>query len=127
MGKEISKMNKSTNNEEKISLVNKNLTHIDLVGNGWGERVKTLYLSNNNIWEIKNITQFPNLEHLSLSNNNISSITNIRYLRDLPRLTHLSLEANPLTNHPLYQPYVYGNCLSLKILDQKPLSQPFHT
>ena len=110
-------------NEEKISLVNKNIGHIDVGGNGWGLKIKTLYLSNNNICSLRNLTQFPNLEHLSLSHNDICSITNIRYLQQLLHLTHLSLEVNPVTNHHFYQPYVFGNVPSLKMLDQKPIAE----
>ena len=92
--------------------------------------LKTLYLSNNFITELQNITQFQSLEHLSLANNNvcnyliqISQITSLRYLKVLKKLTHLSLEANPISKHHLYQTYVVGVSNGLRVLDQEQISR----
>ena len=55
---------------KRLNAVEKLITEIDILPEHY-QTVETLYLSNNFIQSVKNISQFVNLKVLSLTNNNV--------------------------------------------------------
>jgi len=53
-------------------------------------------LSNNQIKNIKKLSQFVKLKHLILTNNKITDLENVNYLKSLPNLEYLDLRGNEL-------------------------------
>ena len=56
--------------ENKISIVQKNVNLIDLLPKQF-QQIETLYLSNNNLTSLEGIEQFSNLKILTLVNNDV--------------------------------------------------------
>ncbi|MFX1321882.1 MAG: leucine-rich repeat domain-containing protein [Promethearchaeota archaeon] len=56
-------------------------------------------LSNNQIKNIKKLSQFVKLKNVILTNNNITDLENINYLKSLPSLEYLDLRGNELAKN----------------------------
>ncbi|MFX1390672.1 MAG: leucine-rich repeat domain-containing protein [Promethearchaeota archaeon] len=68
----------------------------EIVGLSYLNNLKEIDLSNNLIYNIKEITQLKELTHLILRNNKINEIENIKYVQELPNLKFLDLRSNPI-------------------------------
>ena len=94
------------------------ITEIDQVNQNFSKTIK-LYLSNNTIKSLENISQFNALEILMLSCNMISYIEDLRPLSNLKRLRILNLEENPVCRLPLYKVHILVLCPNLQEFDGK--------
>ncbi|KAI9337380.1 leucine-rich repeat-domain-containing protein [Zopfochytrium polystomum] len=84
-------------------------------------RLKTLLVSNNRITKLDgpNLSaSLPNLDSLILTNNAISDLgAAADALRGLKKLTHLSLEGNPVTKQKHYRSWIVWRCKGITWLD----------
>jgi hypothetical protein len=101
----------------KLNLVNSTITTIDKLPNLLCLKVKTLYISNNNISSSEGIEQFTNLQSLSMSNNLIRYLNELLPLSKLKHLEKISLEGNIVTAMPYYREYLLGLCPNLQLID----------
>ena len=61
------------------------------------KQLKKIDLSNNNIDDIKELTQLQDITHLKLANNEINDITNLKYLKSFQNLQYIDLRGNNIT------------------------------
>ena len=122
---------------KRLSAVEKLVNSIDLLPSKYSN-IETLYLSNNLLSSVKNISQFQKLQTLSLSNNNVCSrdpffisflvqITSFESLYELQSchsLRVLSLSNNPVTQLPYYRQHIICLFPRLETLDGE-VSLPF--
>eukprot|EP00347_Sterkiella_histriomuscorum_P020923 403335938 len=87
-----------SDNNTKLSLVEKQIDFIDNLNSQKLNGLETVYLSNNNLSELDNLLQFPNIRSLSLSFNKILSIEELKKLKLLSQLENLRIEGNPIVN-----------------------------
>ncbi|KAJ5121229.1 uncharacterized protein N7515_009190 [Penicillium bovifimosum] len=82
-------------------------------------RLRTLLLARNRITHIQPAlaTSVPNLTTLVLTANHLSELADLDPLRNLGRLTHLSLLENPLTRKENYRYWVIWRIPSVRFLD----------
>ena len=106
----------------KLSLVSNRISILDKIPNTISQKVKILYLSNNDLSKIDQIIQFENCQNLSMGNNLVKFLEDLTCLRHLKHLEKLSLEGNPVTNMPYYREYVLGLCPHLILLDGSKVS-----
>ena len=84
----------------KLSVVSVGIQKIDVIPPRISSKVKTVYLSNNDISDIRNVPQFVNCVNLSLANNLIKVLGDVDCLKRMDRLDKLTLEGNPITSMP---------------------------
>ena len=107
----------------QIRLIFKNIKEIDIVEYKYIENCQRLYLSQNYISSLSGITQFNNLQHLSISFNSINEMHELQYLAHLaPTLQSLSLEGNPICSIPAYKSICIRLLPNLRVLDGKPVT-----
>jgi len=89
------------------------------------KRVKNLLLSNNRIVRITDTLaeSLPKLESIYLINNAVAELHDLDVFATLPRLTYLSLLANPVTKKEHYRAYVIHKVPQLRVLDFKRIKQ----
>ena len=90
-------------------------------------QIHTLYLSNNRLTSLQNIDQFKNLSALFLECNRIERIDALYPLRNLPQLTKLNLDLNPVTKLPLFFAHVLRLCPKLENFNNKPVDHILYT
>lgn len=100
----------------KLSLVNKYITSIDVIPIKFQD-VAILYLGNNSLSCLSGLNQFKNLEVLSLNNNLIRYLDSLEPLSELKRLKRLNLVGNVVCNLPYYRSFVISICKQLYELD----------
>ncbi|KAL0220119.1 hypothetical protein P9112_005772 [Eukaryota sp. TZLM1-RC] len=105
----------------KLSLVDKEITTIDLVSSQY-HTLEVLFLSNNYINNLTSLTQFSSLRILSLANNEISSIEQLHPLKTLTKLTVLNLSFNKVQQTVNYRAQVINMLPSLTYLDSADVS-----
>ena len=101
----------------KILLNNKEIEVLDTVPDHY-HNCTTLLLSQNQIKSLHGLHQFSQLKNLSLSHNCIDDYEELKNIKG-DELTSLSLEGNPIHNHPNYRCIILGLFPSLKSLDSK--------
>ncbi|CAH8566633.1 unnamed protein product [Schistosoma turkestanicum] len=123
---------------EEVSLHQQNIERIEFIEN-WCKNLKILYLQNNLIPKIENLSKLKNLEYLNLALNNIEKIENlegceslkkldltvnfigdlcsVESLVDVHFLEELYLTGNPCTEYPGYREFVVATLPQLKSLD----------
>lgn len=101
----------------KLSLVNCNITVIDKIPAQIAVKVKTLYLSNNNLSSLSGIGQFANVVTLSAAHNLIRFLDDLSPLSNLIHLERLSLEGNTVVSMPYYREYLIAMCSRLQSVD----------
>lgn len=76
-----------------------------------------LLLTNNRICRIaKSLGKYlTKLDTLILANNKLTNLKDLKPLSDLPHLTHVSLEGNPVTKLPDYRLFVIHRLPNLKV------------
>lgn len=84
-------------------------------------RLQSLLLSHNRIARIAaGLGKYlPALTNITLIKNKISDLESLDPLRDLPKLTHVSLIGNPVTKRDDYRLYLIHKLPNLKVLDFK--------
>ena len=93
------------------------LTEIDQLPSRYAG-IKVLYMSNNSISSLEGLSQFPQLESLSLANNLIADIRQLDVLASAcPALETLMLEGNPVASGPSYRSQVAVRMPGLRALD----------
>ena len=85
-----------------LRLVGQGVTRLDVVEEHY-RRVRKLFLSKNNLKELKHISQFANAETISLADNLISNLEEVMHLDSCTKLRNLNLSGNPLTTTPFYR------------------------
>eukprot|EP00761_Pharyngomonas_kirbyi_P009265 gb/GECH01009281.1/.p1 GENE.gb/GECH01009281.1/~~gb/GECH01009281.1/.p1 ORF type:complete len:173 (+),score=46.83 gb/GECH01009281.1/:1-519(+) len=104
----------------KLLLNNKDITKIDEplpenIQEKLCSSCTSLLLSYNNISELKGLRQFQVLKNLSLAYNKVSEWDQIK---NIPQdIETLSLEGNPITQHPDYRHSVIAKFPHMKMLD----------
>lgn len=69
--------------------------------------IQTLYMSNNSVSNLEGLSQFSQLENLSLANNCVSDVRQLDVLaKACPSLESLMLEGNPVASGPNYRAQV---------------------
>ncbi|KAI0209882.1 tilB-like [Lamellibrachia satsuma] len=123
---------------EEISLHQQDIERIEYIGK-WCKHLKILYLQNNLIPRIENVSRLKELEYLNLAINNVEKIENleaceslqkldltvnfvgeissIKSLQGLSHLTELYLTGNPCADFEGYRQYVIATLPQLKKLD----------
>lgn len=88
-------------------------------------RLKCLLLNNNRIQKLsKNLNDsVPNLERLILTNNLIQDIAELDHLKQMKKLSSLSLLNNPVTKEENYRLHVINRLPWLKMLDFNKVKQ----
>lgn len=100
---------------ENAKVIKLDLTDIEYEVRGWKSEFKNnikelsevpglrylkslqfLYLSNNQITDLKYLLNLPELTHLYVSNNKIADSINLQYLKKMPNLTFLDISGNEL-------------------------------
>lgn len=104
-------------NGSKISAVGQDITNIDLLSQSLALKIRVLFLSDNRIDTISNISQFENLEVVSIANNSLKYLDQLQPLSNLRHLKKLSLEGNEVTKTPYYTETVLNLCPQLTTLD----------
>lgn len=59
--------------------------------------IRDLIVDHNNVATLSPVRQLSTLEMLYISNNNLTQLTELQFLRDLPKLTALGCQDNPLS------------------------------
>ncbi|KAL9588056.1 MAG: hypothetical protein Q9203_003133 [Teloschistes exilis] len=82
-------------------------------------RLHTLLLARNRVNSIQPTlaNSIPNLTTLVLTSNNVAELADLDPLRNLPRLTHLSLLENPVTRKEHYRYWIIWRCPAVRFLD----------
>ncbi|KAH8866193.1 Protein tilB like [Schistosoma japonicum] len=123
---------------EEISLHQQHIERIDHIQN-WCKSLRILYLQNNLIPKIENLSKLKRLEYLNLALNNIEKIENLEGCESLKKLDltinfvgdlmsieslinvhfleELYLTGNPCTEYPGYREFVVATLPQLKLLD----------
>uniref|UniRef100_A0A5K4EJH5 Testis specific leucine rich repeat protein,putative n=1 Tax=Schistosoma mansoni TaxID=6183 RepID=A0A5K4EJH5_SCHMA len=111
---------------EEVALHQQNLERIELIEN-WCKSLKILYLQNNLIPKIENLSKLKKLEYLNLALNNIEKVENLEGCESLKKLDLtvnfigdlFSIESlgNPCTEYPGYREFVIATLPQLKLLD----------
>ncbi|CAH8662589.1 unnamed protein product [Schistosoma haematobium] len=110
---------------EEVALHQQNLERIELIEN-LCKSLRILYLQNNLIPKIENLSKLKKLEYLNLALNNIEkvenlegceSLKNIESLGNVHFLEELYLTGNPCTEYPGYREFVIATLPQLKLLD----------
>ncbi|XP_061462873.1 dynein axonemal assembly factor 11 isoform X2 [Rhineura floridana] len=129
---------------EEISLHQQNLEKIELLDK-WCRDLKILYLQNNLIPKIENVSKLKKLEYLNLALNNIEKIENVEGCEELQKLDltanfigelssiktlksnihlkELFLVGNPCTDFEGYRQFVVATLHQLKFLDCKEIAR----
>lgn len=129
---------------EEISLHQQDLERIEHLDR-WCPNLKILYLQNNLIPKIENVSRLKDLRYLNLALNNITKIENLRgceflekldltvnfvddllsveSLRDNRNLRELFLTGNPCTDYDGYRDYVIATLPQLAWLDGKEITK----
>ncbi|PGH19546.1 U2 small nuclear ribonucleoprotein A' [Polytolypa hystricis UAMH7299] len=89
-------------------------------------RLRSLLLARNRVSHIHpNLaTSLPNLTTLVLTQNNVSELADLEPLRDLGRLTHLSLVENPVARKENYRLWVIWLLPTVRFLDFQKVKDP---
>ena len=101
----------------------KGITEIDIVNSSYSI-ITELFLQDNRITSINNISQFPNLTRIALENNAISNIEELEDLRFLTKLREIRLKGNPICNIPLFHQQVANLFEDYIIIDSKRVHFP---
>nr|CAH8867418.1 unnamed protein product [Trichobilharzia regenti] len=123
---------------EELTLHQQNLERIDNLEQ-WCKHLRILYLQNNLLSKIENVSKLKKLEYLNLALNNIEKIENLEGCESLKKLDltvnfigeltsiqslvnvqfleELYLTGNPCTEYPGYREYVIASLPQLKSLD----------
>ncbi|CAI2734231.1 unnamed protein product [Schistosoma spindalis] len=123
---------------EEVALHQQNLERIELIEN-WCKSLRILYLQNNLIPKIENLSKLKKLEYLNLALNNIEKVENLEGCESLKKLDltinfigdlfsieslgnvhfleELYLTGNPCTEYPGYREFVIATLPQLKLLD----------
>ena len=96
----------------------KAITEIDTVNPSYSI-ITELFLQDNRITSLNNISQFPNLTRIALENNAISNIEELEDLRYLPKLREIRLKGNPICNIPLFHQQIANFFGDYIIIDSK--------
>ncbi|KAJ7338147.1 hypothetical protein JRQ81_010765 [Phrynocephalus forsythii] len=129
---------------EEISLHQQNIERLEHLDR-WCRDLKILYLQNNLIPRIENVSKLKKLEYLNLALNNIEKIENLEGCEDLQKLDltvnfigelssiktlknnihlkELFLVGNPCTDFQGYRQFVVATLHQLKFLDSKEISR----
>lgn len=121
--KDICTNNTNIINNEKMTLMYKNITTI---GQGFPEyfiRITKLYLSNNKIQNLIGIEFFKNLTHLSLSFNNLEKVNELEKISNKDILISLSVKGNLFMKNPLSSVLIIKMFSKLKDLDDNKISE----
>ena len=105
-----------------ISLNFKGISRLDPLDPRF-HHIRRLFLSQNRIAKLSGLTPFVKLRELSLSHNFISSFAELDHVSAAHRLEKLSLEGNPIFEHPNYICRVLRRFPSLKELDGQQVAQ----
>ncbi|CAL8087772.1 unnamed protein product [Calicophoron daubneyi] len=123
---------------EELSLHQQNLERIENLDK-WCRELKILYLQNNLIPRIENVSRLKKLEYLNLALNNVEKVENLEGCESLKKLDltvnfvgyltsiesliglysleELFLTGNPCTEYPNYREYVVATLPQLRTLD----------
>ncbi|CAH8642162.1 unnamed protein product [Schistosoma margrebowiei] len=123
---------------EEVALHQQNLERIELIEN-LCKSLRILYLQNNLIPKIENLSKLKKLEYLNLALNNIEKVENLEGCESLKKLDltvnfigdlfsieslgnvhfleELYLTGNPCTEYPGYREFVIATLPQLKLLD----------
>ena len=77
--------------------------------------LQVLYLSNNQITNLKDLVNLTELTHLYVSNNKITDVINIQYIKSMPNLTNIDISGNELAKKVSYDDF--KNSLNVKITE----------
>ncbi len=103
---------------DRVSAVGAQIDIIGIVPISIAQRVRKVFLSNNNLQNLRQIPQFRHCETLSLTHNDIKYLEDLYPLKELASLKKLSLEGNLVTKLPFYRDFVLGHCENITHLDQ---------
>jgi len=109
--------NSASSDGSKLSLVNCNITSIDKIPAHVSLKVRTLFLSNNNLTSLDGIGQFGNAVIVSAAHNLIRFLDDLSSLSALQHLEKVSLEGNVVVSMPYYREYIVAMCPRLQSLD----------
>lgn len=101
-----------------IRVTAKGITEIDIVHSSYSI-IQELFLQDNRLKSISNISQFPNLTRVALENNAISDIEELEDIRNLPNLKEVRLKGNPICNIPLFHQQIANFFEDYIIIDSK--------
>ena len=101
-----------------IRVTAKGITEIDIVHSSYSI-IQELFLQDNRLKSISNISQFPNLTRIALENNAISDIEELEDIRNLPNLKEVRLKGNPICNIPLFHQQIANFFEDYIIIDSK--------
>lgn len=80
-----------------------------------------LYLSNNQIINLKDLIDLTEITHLYISNNKIADVINLQYIKTMPNLTYIDISGNELTKKVSCDDFKEG--LNVKLSDS---SEPYY-
>lgn len=103
---------------DRISAVGAQIDTIGTVPSTISQRARKVFLSNNNLRHLQQISQFIHCEILSLTHNDINYLEDLYPLKELVSLKKLSLEGNLVTKLPFFRDFVLGHCPHLQQLDK---------
>ncbi|KAK9323700.1 leucine-rich repeat-domain-containing protein [Lipomyces orientalis] len=108
---------------DAIDLTDNDITHLNNVPRL--PRLQRLLLARNRITHISTTIakSVPNLTTLILTSNSISNLSDLEGLKELTRLTYLSLVNNPITRREHYRLWVIWRLPSVRILDYEKVRQ----
>lgn len=98
------------------------ITEIDILSPQLAQAL-SLFVSNNSITSLVNITQFRSLERLLIEYNELRYIDDLYPLAELQKLRELRLQGNPLCNLPLFVVYVLYLLPNLMNLNGNPINE----
>ena len=101
----------------KLNLVGQDLSSIDGLPPSIAVKLKTLYLSNNNLMSLNGVDQFRFLSSISCANNLLRYLGELRALSVLEYLEKVVLDGNIVTTMPFYREYILELCPSIKSID----------
>lgn len=106
-----------TVNGTKLNAVGVYITRIDNLPSAICTQIKTVFLSNNSLSDLKGVSQFESAKTVSFANNTIRYLHDVYPLRTLAHMDKLSLEGNIVVHMPYYRQFILALCPSLQFLD----------